>query len=248
VKLFTSFCADPGSECGVHLTWRHILPATSSVPTSSRRISESTVRRLSLYLRSLEDLESTGEETVSSQELARRVGTTAAQVRKDLSSFGSFGKRGLGYAVAPLRERVTDILGLDRAWPVVLVGAGRIGSALFAYPHFRSRGFHIVAVVDRDPDKVERNWNGIRIEPVDRLATLVQELRVELGILAVPGDVAQEVAEALVAAGVRGILNFAPAQLHLPRDIVVNDVNLTLEMEALSFALQARIRAGTDRG
>lgn len=174
---------------------------------------------------------------MSSRILARRAGTTAAQVRKDLSSFGSFGKRGLGYAVPPLRSRLAGILGLDRRWPVVLVGAGRIGSALFEYPHFRTRGFRIVTVLDRDPAKVGRRWNGVTIEPADALRRLVRERRITMAILAVPAEGAQEVTDELVAAGVRGILNFAPTQLHVPPGIAVNHVNLVMELEALSFAL-----------
>jgi redox-sensing transcriptional repressor len=208
------------------------------VTTRPRRISDSTVRRLSLYLRTLETLEHEGEVTVSSRVLARRAGTTAAQVRKDLSSFGSFGKRGLGYAVFPLKTRLAQILGLTRRWRVLLVGAGRIGSALFAYPFFRERGFEIVSVVDRDPAKVGTRWNGIEIEPVDDLSRVVRDGRIAMAILAVPGEVAQEVTDALVAAGVQGILNFAPTQLRVPPGVVVNDVNLVMELEALSFALQ----------
>jgi redox-sensing transcriptional repressor len=178
-----------------------------------------------------------GEVTVSSRELARRAGTTAAQVRKDLSSFGSFGKRGMGYAVAPLAARVRAILGLDRRWPVVLVGAGRIGRALFEYPHFRERGFEIVAVVDRAPEKIGRRWGDLVIQPPERLARVIREGGVELAVTAVPAEEAQGVANVLTRAGVRGILNFAPVQLQVDEGVVVNDVNLALEMEALSFAL-----------
>ena len=128
-------------------------------PALSRKISDSTVRRLSLYLRILEEGD---DETVSSDDLAERAGTTSAQVRKDLSLFGSFGKRGLGYSVPELSGRLREILGVDRTWRVALVGAGRIGAALFAYPGFRSRGFHIVSVLDHDPEKVGRVWGTSR--------------------------------------------------------------------------------------
>ncbi len=211
-------------------------------------VSDSTIRRLSLYLRALEGLDDQAEPTVSSRRLAELAGTSAAQVRKDLSRFGSFGKRGLGYSVAPLQNHLRDILGLQRRWPVVLVGAGRIGSALFEYPYFRERGFEIVAVVDRDPAKVGRRWNGVKIQSVEALPTLVRECRAELGILAIPATDAQAAAEALVDAGVRGILNFAPVQLHLGSHVVVNDVNLTLEMEALSFALRTASELGSGEG
>lgn len=211
-------------------------------------VSDSTIRRLSLYLRALEGLDDQAEPTVSSRRLAELAGTSAAQVRKDLSRFGSFGKRGLGYSVAPLQNHLRDILGLQRRWPVVLVGAGRIGSALFEYPYFRERGFEIVAVVDRDPAKVGRRWNGVKIQSVEALPTLVRECRAELGILAIPATDAQAAAEALVDAGVRGILNFAPVQLHLGSHVVVNEVNLTLEMEALSFALHTASELGSGEG
>ncbi len=209
------------------------------VSSEERRVSESAVRRLSLDLRALEELRNEGELTVSSGALASRSGTTAAQVRKDLSLFGSFGKRGLGYPVDPLVRELREILGLDRRWRVILVGAGRIGSALFEYPHFRERGFEIVAIVDDDPAKVGRRWRGIRIRPACELADAVARERVDLAILTVPASAAQRLAEALVAAGVRGILNFAPVQLRLPSEVAVQGVNMAVELESLSFALRA---------
>jgi redox-sensing transcriptional repressor len=200
----------------------------------SRKISDSTVRRLSVYLRILEEGK---DETVSSDELAERAGTTSAQVRKDLSLFGSFGKRGLGYSVPELTARLRQILGLDRTWRVALVGAGRIGAALFAYPGFRSRGFHIVSVLDEDPRKIGRRWNEVTIEPVADLDRIIREQGVEILILAVPAASAQKVVDRAVAAGVRAILNFAPAQPRVPDDVALKDVNMVLELEALSFNL-----------
>jgi redox-sensing transcriptional repressor len=206
----------------------------------SRRIPASTIRRLSHYLRSLEDLGREGGETVSSEELASRGQTTAAQVRKDLSHFGSFGKRGLGYRIDELRERLRQILGVDRVWKVALVGAGRIGSALFEYPAFESRGYECVAIVDSDPEKIGMRWSGLEILGPDRLETLLGDLGVELVILAVPARAAQEMAERAVAAGIRGILNFAPIRLTVPPHIPVEDVNLVMQLEALSFAITQR--------
>ena len=203
----------------------------------SRKISESTVRRLSLYLRSLESLEEEGATTVSSEELARRGTTTAAQVRKDLSLFGSFGKRGLGYTVSELAESLRRILGLDRSWRVALVGAGRIGSALFEYEGFLRRGFRIVTIVDADPEKVGSRWGEVRIRPERELEDALREEEVDIAVLAVPGPVASEMAERIVDAGVRGLLNFAPVHLRLPDDVVLKNVNLVVELEALSFAL-----------
>lgn len=204
------------------------------------RVSESTVRRLSHYLRSLEQREAGGASTVSSEDLAHDAGTTAAQVRKDLSHFGSFGKRGLGYRTPELADRLRSILGLDRPWPVLLAGAGRIGSALFAYPDFRRRGFRIVSIVDDDPAKVGSRWEGVTIVAADRLEHEISRFGLEVLILAVPGGAAQGIAERAVAAGVRGILNFAPTQLRLPHRVAVQDVNLVMELEALAFELTHR--------
>jgi redox-sensing transcriptional repressor len=203
----------------------------------TRRIPASTIRRLSHYLRSLEDLGREGGETVSSEELADRGQTTAAQVRKDLSHFGSFGKRGLGYRIDELRERLRQILGVDRVWKVALVGAGRIGSALFEYPAFESRGYECVAIVDSDPQKVGARWGDLTIHSPDHIERLISELGVELVILAVPAQAAQEIATRVVSAGVKGILNFAPIRLKVPPSVPVEDVNLVMQLEALSFAI-----------
>ncbi len=220
-------------------------PPPVNLPT--RSISESTVRRLSLYLRTLELLAVQGESTVSSGSLAERAGTSSAQVRKDLSTFGSFGTRGTGYPVASLHERIREILGLDRAWQVALVGAGRIGSALHAYPHFRERGFRIVSILDADPDKVGSVWEGTPVQPADALEAVIAAEGIEIVILAVPAEAAQPLADRAARAGVRGILNFAPVRLRLPLHVVVNDVNLAVELEALSHALSRR-GAGEARG
>ncbi|HIA73213.1 MAG TPA: redox-sensing transcriptional repressor Rex [Gemmatimonadetes bacterium] len=203
----------------------------------SRRISDSTVRRLSHYLRVLELIQADGGVTVSSEELAKRGHTTAAQVRKDLSHFGSFGKRGLGYSVDELKDRLRTILGLDRLWRVILVGAGRIGSALFDYPDFKKRGYDCVAIVDTDPEKIGERWGERVIRPAEELESLIRELNVNLVILAVPASAAQVVAERSVNAGVKGILNFAPVQIQVPEGIPVENVNLVMELEALSFQI-----------
>jgi redox-sensing transcriptional repressor len=191
-------------------------------------------------LRSLEDIEVEGRETVSSEELADRGQTTAAQVRKDLSHFGSFGKRGLGYRVEELRSRLRQILGVDRLWRVALIGAGRIGSALFEYPAFESRGYECVAIVDADPAKIGTHWGAIRIRPPDEIESLISTLGIDLLILAVPGQAAQQIAERAVRAGIKGILNFAPIRLKVPQHVAVEDVNLVMQLEALSFAITQR--------
>ena len=202
-----------------------------------RRISDSAIRRLSHYLRFLEGFEAEGRETISSDDLAERGGTTSAQVRKDLSHFGSFGKRGLGYSVTALRARLGEILGVDRRWNVALVGAGKLAAALHGYDGFRRRGFHVVAVFDDDPRKIGRRWGEITVEDVRRLEESVREKEVEIGIVVTPAESAQEVADAMVAAGISAILNFAPRKLVLPSDVTLQDVNLAIELEALCFAL-----------
>lgn len=205
-----------------------------------RKIAESTVRRLSLYLRFLEDFEEQGMETVSSEELASRGGTTSAQVRKDLSFFGSFGKRGLGYSVAELVRRLREILGLGRTYRVAMIGAGKIGSALVQYRGFRQRGFDIVAIFDADAHKVGRNWNGLAVKDVKELESELRKQAVDIAVIVTPADAAQAVADKVVALGVKAILNFAPIQLMVPDDVVVKTVNLALELETLSYALTNR--------
>lgn len=204
---------------------------------SPPRISDSALRRLSHYLRFLEAFEDEGRETVSSAELAERGGTTSAQVRKDLSHFGSFGKRGLGYPLPALRARLAEILGVGRRWHVALVGAGKLGAALYAYDEFRRRDFHVVAVYDDDPRKIGRHWGPVEIEDVARLGASARQKEIEIGIVVTPADAAQEVADAMVAAGITAILNFAPRKLVLPEGVTLRDVNLAIELEALCFAL-----------
>jgi redox-sensing transcriptional repressor len=203
-------------------------------------ISESTVRRLSHYYRVLEEVEAEGKRMISSHRLAEREGITSAQVRKDLSYFGSFGRRGLGYNVAHLREEIRAILGLDRRWKVVLVGAGNIGSALLAYRGFEKQGFEVVAVFDRDAHRVGQRLGDIVVEDVAQLPAVVAREGVEMGVIATPLRAAQDVADALVAAGVRGILNFAPRKLFVPAHVTLRTVDMSMEFESLSFALTQR--------
>ena len=202
----------------------------------SRKISESAVRRLSLYLRILEDLEHRGRNTVSSEEMSGRSATTAAQVRKDLSLFGSFGKRGLGYAVTELAERLKKILGLDRRWRVALVGAGRIGSALVEYGGFAERGYDVVAIFDSAASKVGGKWGGLCVRDISEFEAVSNDESVEMVILAIPVEAVPSVMEHVEKAGIRGILNFAPTKLKVPLGVAVKDVNMVMELEALSFA------------
>lgn len=205
-----------------------------------RKIADSTVRRLSLYLRFLEEFEERGDRSVSSEALASRGGTTSAQVRKDLSFFGSFGKRGLGYLVPALKDQLREILGLNRRYRVIVVGAGKIGSALVQYGGFASRGFDLVAIYDNDPKKIGREWNGLLVRDVRQLEKDLQSERADIAAVVTPAEAAQQVADRLVKSGVTAILNFAPVQLQAPEAVAVKTVNLVLELEALSYVLANR--------
>lgn len=204
------------------------------------RISDYTVRRLSVYGHTLEELELDGVAVVSSARLARLTGTNPAQVRKDLSYFGNFGKRGSGYRVGDLRERIRRILGIDRRWKVVLVGAGNLGSALFSYKEFERNGFQIVAILDADRRKVGTKWDGIPIQSIEQCEEVVRRSGADLAVLVTPADVAQGVLDRLVAAGIQGVLNFAPVKLEAPEHVELRNVNITIELEGLSFVLRNR--------
>ncbi|MGQ0649057.1 MAG: redox-sensing transcriptional repressor Rex [Gemmatimonadaceae bacterium] len=214
----------------------------SQAQSSVKRIADSTVRRLSVYLRFLEGLSQKGHATISSEELAKHGGTTSAQVRKDLSFFGSFGKRGLGYSVPELTASLREILGLKREWSVIIVGAGKIGTALAQYHGFRSRGFNVVAVYDSDPKKIGSKWDGLVVRDFANLSNDMLELGAEIAVLAVPADGAQPAVERLVSVGIKAILNFAPVQLQVPPDVAVRSVNMAMELEGLSYELSTRTR------
>lgn len=214
----------------------------TSTVVSVKRIADSTVRRLSLYLRYLEAAGESGQRTISSGDLARFGATTSAQVRKDLSFFGSFGKRGLGYSVAELTASLREILGLGQEWPVIIVGAGKIGTALAQYHGFRDRGFRVVAVYDRDPRKIGTQWDSLEVRDIADLESDAPDTRARIAVIATPATQAQAVADHLVHAGIRAILNFAPSQILVPPDVLVRNVNMALELEGLSFALTNRKR------
>jgi redox-sensing transcriptional repressor len=196
-----------------------------------------TIRRLSVYTRCLLQLEEDNVKTVSSQELAERFNLNSAQVRKDLAYFGEFGVRGIGYYVIGLKTELQRILGLDRAWPVVLVGFGNLGSALFHYKGFGTQGFRIAAIVDDDPAKVAREVDSVPIIPSRDMAREIKARSVQIAIVAVPAESAQPVTDQLVAAGIKAILNFAPARIKVPRDVRLKNVDLSIELETLSFYL-----------
>ena len=190
-----------------------------------------------MYLRYLEDLDTQGQKTASSDELAHLCGTTPAQVRKDLSFFGSFGKRGLGYPVHELTAHLREILGLEREWKVVIVGAGKIGAALANYRGFRQRGFRVVGVYDNDPAKIGKPWGEAIVHDMADLAGDIRREEAPIAVLAIPSDDAQDVVDRLVGAGIRAILNFAPAQITVPAHVSLKSVNMAMELEGLSFAL-----------
>jgi redox-sensing transcriptional repressor len=202
------------------------------------RIPTSTIRRLSGYYRVLEELETEGQRTISSQGLAHQSGVTSAQVRKDLSYFGNFGKRGLGYNVVRLRREIRLILGLNRRWKVALVGAGNIGSALYSYKEFRRQGFDIVGVFDVSEDRVGERWRDLTIRHIDDLEVESARQGIEIGVIAVPARAAQAVADRLVAAGMHGILNFAHRRIQVPSTVALRTVNLSIELESLAFSIK----------
>lgn len=202
-----------------------------------RHVAASTIRRLSLYLQYLDECERVGKPTVSSRALAERGGATPAQVRKDLSFFGSFGRRGIGYPTVELGARIRDILGLGRHYRVVLVGAGRIGEALANYPGFRSRGFEVVAIYDADPARIGTLLDGRHVRPSADLEADLAAQPAHIAVIGTPAAAAQEIADRLVRAGVRALLNFAPIALVVPPHVAVANVNMALELEALTFAL-----------
>ena len=200
-----------------------------------RHIPEATVARLPVYLRTLLEVQAEGMATISSERLAELAGVNAAKVRKDLSYLGSYGTRGVGYDVDHLLVEMSRELGLTRQWPVAIVGLGNLGAALANYGGFGERGFPVAALVDADPSKVGTMFGEHRIRHVDQLPALVDELAIAIGIIATPAAGAQEVADRLVAAGVRSILNFAPAVVTVPDDVQLRKVDLALELQVLSF-------------
>jgi redox-sensing transcriptional repressor len=201
-------------------------------------IPRKTIYRLSIYLRCLVRLRENGIGTVSSEALAKAAGVKSTQLRKDLACFGTFGTRGLGYDVAELSKKIADELGTSRLQPVILVGAGHLGLALLSYRGFEKEGFEIVAAFDGEPDRKRDKEIKQPIYSMEELPKFAQKNVVKMAILTVPAAVAQEVANALVRAGITGILNFAPIVLSVPEELMVNNVNLAIELENLSYFTQ----------
>jgi redox-sensing transcriptional repressor len=212
-----------------------------------RSIPKPAARRLSLYLRELTSRLESGEETVSSKALGRSLGLTDAQVRKDLALFGQFGHPGRGYAMQDLVTSLRRIMGRDREWCACVVGAGNIGRALVSYDRFRREGFRIAAVFDADPAAAGREVaDGLRIRKMSDLAATVAAEGISLGIIAVPREAAQQVADALVAAGVRGILNFAPRRIEVREGIAIVSVDFTVALEQIAFQIAFGVEADAD--
>jgi len=201
-------------------------------------IPRKTIYRLSIYLRCLARLRENGIGTVSSEALARAAGVKPTQLRKDLAYFGTFGTRGLGYDVADLSKRIADELGTSRLQPVILVGAGHLGLALLSYRGFGKEGFEIVAAFDADPRRQRDKKVRQPILGMNKLPDFVHQNGTRMAILTVPAAAAQEVANQLVAAGITGILNFAPIPLSVPEEVMVNNVNLAIELENLSYFIR----------
>ena len=207
-----------------------------------RNIPEPTVARLPRYLRSFSEFLRDRRSVISSKELAAASGINPAQVRKDLAHFGQFGQRGIGYDVKTLDAKMRDILGLHRAWRIALVGAGNLGTALLQYGGFSKAGFKIEAAFDVDPSKVGWELEGVRIWATPAIRQVVREKKIEIGVIAVPASQAQRVADDLVDAGVRAILNFAPCVLTVPKSVLVRGVDLASELENLTYFLEKSSR------
>lgn len=200
-------------------------------------VSDQTIGRLPIYLRCLVQARAIGMTVINSLQLAQMAGTNAAQVRKDLSCLGELGTRGLGYDVGALVVHISEVLGLSERRRVAIIGYGRLGAALLSYHPFADRGFHAVAVFDSDATKIGVETEGLTVRSMEHLEDDLRELGIEIVILAVPADVAQKVALRIADAGVRAILNFTPVRLELPDEVHVRPVDLSVELQVLSFHL-----------
>lgn len=204
---------------------------------NNKKIPSSTISRLFVYLRELTELEKMNIRTISSAELGERTNLSDAQVRKDLGYFGQFGVSGSGYNTHELKAALENILGKDKTWNVAVIGAGNLGLALLTYPGFKEHGLNIMAAFDSDPKKIDKQIGDITIQSIDELPKVIADKKISIAIIAVPAKSAQGVAEKLINAGVECILNFAPTALMLPENVKVKDVDLSRELETLSYFL-----------
>jgi redox-sensing transcriptional repressor len=217
-----------------------------AVPPAEIPVPKAVVSRLSLYLRELQHLVRDGHERTSSNQLGSLLGFSDAQVRKDLAYFGHFGHPGIGYRCDDLIKAIRKILGTDRDWPVAMIGTGNLGRALLGYKGFSHQGFRIVAAFDIDPQRVGGTIEGVRVFHLDQLAELSAQHKIRLGMIAVPAAAAQSVADRLVAAGIEGIVNFAPVTISLPDNVRQVGVDLAIELEQLSFSVVNRANTNGD--
>jgi redox-sensing transcriptional repressor len=200
-------------------------------------IPDIVISRLPVYLRALERLSQEGFEVTSSHELGRRLGISSAQIRKDLSHFGGFGKQGTGYRIDFLKDQLRQVLKVEREWKVALIGAGDLGSAIARYRGFKDRGFHITCVFDASDDKVGKKIGTFLVEPMASLETVIREKGVRIAMIAVPAEVAQAVADRLIASGVKAILNYAPINLKVPDDVHVQYIDPVLHLQRMTYYL-----------
>ena len=210
-------------------------------------IPDVVVQRLPHYLRALRVLRDEGTEVVSSQELGQALGVTPAQIRKDLSYFGRFGKQGRGYDVEHLLQDLTKILGLDRSWPVILVGVGRLGRAILTYPGFTPEGFHVQAAFDTDPAIIGKRMATVEVRPVQEMDGYIERAQIQIAIVAVPGEYAPEVIEQLAASGIRAILNYAPITPHAPPSVRVQTIDPVQALQTMTFHLREGERLPSTR-
>ncbi|MDX2160129.1 MAG: redox-sensing transcriptional repressor Rex [bacterium] len=204
---------------------------------SSHDIPDIVISRLPVYLRALERLAQEGYEVTSSHELGRRLGISSAQIRKDLSHFGGFGKQGTGYKIGYLREQLRQVLKVEREWEVALIGAGDLGSAVARYRGFAERGFHITSVFDSAAEKVGRTIDTFTIQPIDRARSIISERGIRIAMIAVPAEHAQQVADMLIEAGVKAILNYAPINLNVPPDVHVQYIDPVIHLQRMTYYL-----------
>jgi redox-sensing transcriptional repressor len=224
-----------------------ILRSSQRLPAAApeRGIPDATVARLPVYLRALNALIEQGTATCSSNDLAAQAGVNPAKLRKDLSHLGSYGTRGVGYDVEYLSYQIAREIGQTQDWDVVIVGVGNLGSALSAYQGFSTRGIRVAALVDTSPDRIGTEISGITVSALEDLTSIVSDREIAIGIIATPGEAAQDVADALVEAGITSILNFAPAIVQVPEGVDVRKVDLSIELQILAYHEQRK--SGTEK-
>jgi redox-sensing transcriptional repressor len=207
-------------------------------PSGVKIAPKAVVGRVSLYLRQLEAYQRQGRTTISSSQIGEPLSIKNAQVRKDLAFFGQFGHPGIGYRIEELIDALRHILGIDHDWPLALIGLGNLGRALLKYRGFRTRGFHVVALFDNDPEKIGQSYDGLVVEPIESLRKVIALRKISLALLCVPSEAAQRLADSLVTSGIRGILNFAPVPLVVPPHVNVVAVDLSIQLENLAYKVQ----------